>query len=97
MDGLSVGQSIALLGYGVIAVLFLYMTWREARQKPLSSAPFALFWRLGAMVLCVLWPLAIAGMVVAIVYDSQIKPRRAEPSRMRAYDPVEPVLAVRQP
>lgn len=96
MIGLSIGQSIAMLGYGAIAGVFLYMTWREARRQP-SSSPFALLWRLGAMVLCLVWPLAIAGMIVAIVYDSQIKQRRTGLSRLRAYDPVDPVLAVRQP
>ncbi len=105
MDGLSVGQSIAILCYGAIATLFLYMTWREARRQSPSNSPFARLWRLGAMMLCLMWPLAIAGMIVAIVYDSQIKQRRTQlrsqhrtgSSRLRSYDTVEPVLVVGKP
>lgn len=93
MDGLSVGQSIAILCYGAIAALFLYMTLREARRQ--TPSPAALIWRLGAMMLCLAWPLAIAGMIVALVYDSQITQRRKDQNRMRAtYDPVDPVLMV---
>ncbi|TGD61202.1 hypothetical protein EYC08_19195 [Tabrizicola sp. WMC-M-20] len=52
---------LALALYSCVALFAVYMTWQERRR----TGPACVVYRLGGYILCLMWPLTIAAILIS--------------------------------